>query len=456
MTSMRPSFAAALRNPISAIGIGLTTAAGLLFVLLFGLQSVGFLDNPYTGIVVFVMLPALFVVGLLLIPMGLSVERRRARAGRAQPAWPRIDLNDPAIRHTIFFIAGATLINLLIVSVASYGAVAYTESQSFCGQACHTVMEPEFVAHQSGPHGRIHCVQCHVGPGAGGFLTAKLNGTRQLGLALSGGYSRPIPTPVQNMPDVRNSCEQCHLPDRWIGDKIKVLYEHGDDEANTQTKTTVRLHVGGPVAGTGSGIGIHWHMNRANAVEYVALDDKREQIPYVRVVTPDGRVREYFAEGVTAASVQDKPRRRMDCLDCHNRPAHRFATSPEREIDAAIGTGRISTKIPFIRREAVRALKASYATQDVALREIDRSIREAMKAHLPHRFEETDLRHAIGVTQSIYRASVFPSMKVTWDAYANQLGHVTSMGCFRCHDENHKTKDGVAIRQDCELCHTIE
>jgi hypothetical protein len=241
-----------------------------------------------------------------------------------------------------------------------------------------------------------------------------------------------------------------------VGDVIKVFYEHADDEANTQTKTTVRLHVGGPIAGTGSGAGIHWHMNRANVVEYVATDEKREQIPYVRMSTPDGRVREYFAEGVTRAQVDGKPRRQMDCLDCHNRPAHRFAASPEREVDAAMGAGQINPKIPFIRREAVRARRASYATRDVAFSEIDRSIRAAMNTRLPHAFEEGDLRRAIGVTQSIYRASVFPAMKVGWGTYTDQMGHTTSMGCFRCHDDGHKTSDGLAIRQECELCHTIE
>jgi hypothetical protein len=453
---MRPSFTAALRNPVSAIGIALTTATGVLFVLLIAVDLLGFLDNPYAGLVMFVMVPALFVVGLLLIAVGVSVERRRERAGRIAPAWPTIDLNDARVRGTVLFVAGATVVNLVIVSMASVGAVQYTESQQFCGQVCHTVMEPEFVAHQNGPHGRVHCVACHVGPGAGAFLTAKLNGTRQLALAVSGAHSRPIPTPVTNMPDVSSTCEQCHWPDRFVGDKVKVLYEHANDEANTQTATTVRLHVGGPVAGSGTGSGIHWHMNRANQIDYVALDDKREQIPYVRVSTPDGMVREFFAEGITAADLEGRPRRRMDCLDCHSRPAHRFGTSPEREVDAAMAAGQISAKIPFIRREAVRALSAEYVTQELAMGEIERAIRGAMNARLPHTFEEADLRRAIGVTQAMYRTNVFPSMKVGWGTYTNQIGHTVSTGCFRCHDDTHKTTTGAAIRQDCELCHTIE
>jgi hypothetical protein len=453
---MRPLFATALRDPISAIGIALTTAAGLLFVFLLVVQLAGFLDGPYAGIVVFVMVPALFVVGLVLIPIGLSIERRRARAGRVEPVWPSIDLNDPAIRRTVLFMAGATVVNLAIVSLASYGAVEYTSSQQFCGQACHSVMEPEFVAHQSGAHGRVHCVACHVGSGAGGFLTAKLNGTRQLALALTGTHRRPIPTPIENLPSVVGSCENCHQPDRFVGDVIKVIYEHADDEANTQTKTMLRIHVGGPIGGTGTGSGIHWHMNRANQVEFVALDEKREQIPYVRVSTGDGTVREYFAEGVTPAALEGKPRRRMDCLDCHSRPAHRFGTTPERAVDAALGASQLVGKIPFLRREAVRALRAEYVSQDIAIREIDRTIRDAVNARLPHSFEEADLRRAIAVTQEIYRRNVFPSMKVGWGTYANQIGHTTSSGCFRCHDDSHKTTSGLAIRQECELCHTIE
>jgi hypothetical protein len=453
---MRSRLAAALRHPASAVGVALTTASGFLFLILLSIQALGFLENPYTGILVFLIVPALFLLGLLLIPIGLRLERRRERTGVTAPAWPRIDLNDPAQRHALLIVAALTLANVVILSVASYGAVEYSESQQFCGQACHAVMEPESTAHQSGPHARVHCVACHVGPGPGGFIAAKLNGTRQLWLASTGTFSRPIPTPLESMPDVRMSCEQCHWPDRFVGDKVKVLYEHANDEANTETKTTVRLHVGGPVSGSGSGSGIHWHMNRANEIEYVALDEKREQIPYVRVATPDGRVREYFAEGVTAAEVAGKPRRRMNCLDCHNRPAHRFESSPERAVDAAIGEGRISAKIPFIRRDAVRALMAPYASHEVGVTEIERTLRDAANARLPHAFEEADLRQAIGVTQAIYRSNVFPSMKVGWGTYPNQIGHTVSTGCFRCHDENHKTTTGAAISQDCELCHSFE
>lgn len=453
---MRVTLERALRHPVSAVGIALTTASALLFLCLFGLHLFGFLLSPYAGILVFILLPAVFAVALLLIPLGVWLEGRREAAGFEPRHWPRIDLNDPTQRRMVAFISIATIANVLILSIASYGAVEYSESQAFCGQVCHTVMEPEFVAHADGLHGRVRCVQCHVGPGAGGFVTAKLNGTRQLWLAVTGTYARPIPTPVRTLPDVQNTCEQCHRPDRFVGDKLDVIYDHANNAANTETKTVVRLHVGGPVSGTDSGIGIHWHMNRENQIDYVAVDDKRENIAYVRVTTPDGRVREYFADGVKEGDVSGKPRRRMNCLDCHNRPAHTFGSSPARAVDAALGQGLFSAKIPFIRREAVRALSGSYATQALGLEAIDREIRKGVNANEPRGFEEADLRRAIAVTQRIYRDNVFPGMNVGWGTHPNHLGHTESNGCFRCHDDSHKTTTGAAISQDCELCHTIE
>jgi hypothetical protein len=451
---MHPVFTAALRSRLAAAGIALTTASALLFLALVVFELFGYLQNPYAGIIVFIMVPALFALGLLLIPLGLWLDRRRRTTAPA--AWPTLDFADANVRRAVVFLIVATLVNITILSVASFGAVEYSESQAFCGQTCHSVMSPEFIAHQAGPHARIHCVTCHVGPGSAALLSAKLNGTRQLLLVARGDFHRPIPTPIDNLPAAAVACEQCHWPDRFVGDVTKVFYEHADDEANTQTTTTVRLKVGGAIGAARGGSGIHWHMSRENVVEYVAMDDTREQIGYVRTSTPDGQVREYFAEGVNAADVAARPRRRMDCFDCHNRPAHAFGTTAERAVDDAIGSGQIDAKIPFVRREAVRVLRAAYPSHEVASAQIDRSLREAFNAHAPTGVEERSLRRAIDVTRALYMTNVFPAMNIGWGTYANQSGHTTSNGCFRCHDEAHTTRDGLAIRQDCELCHVIE
>jgi len=449
---MRPAVAAILHSRIATLGVTVTTAGALLFLVLVALDLFGHLENPYAGIVVFMLVPAIFVAGLLLIPIGLWWDRRQGKI--APPS--SFSLADPNVRRTVLFVAVASIVNLSIVSFASFGAVEYSESQAFCGQTCHPVMKPEYEAHQLGTHAKVHCVQCHVGPGAGAFLSAKFNGSRQLWLVATNTFHRPIPAPIHNLPPVEGTCQSCHWPERYVGDKTKVFYEYADDAANTETKTTVRLHVGGAVAGTAGGQGIHWHMNRANVVEYLAADEGREKITYVKSTGRDGQVREFFAEGVNAADVAGKPLRRMDCTDCHNRAAHSFGTTPERAIDAAIGAGLIDKSIPFIRREAVKAVRANYASHDDANAQIERSIRDALKANLPQGFEEAVLRRSIGVTQAIYRRNVFPEMNVSWGTYRNQSGHTTSDGCFRCHTETHKTRDGLTIKQDCESCHSIE
>jgi nitrate/TMAO reductase-like tetraheme cytochrome c subunit len=455
---MRRLAARLLGHPVSAIGLVLALASACVFAGLVVVHLSASPGNPYADIVVFVMLPPLFLVGVLLMAVGLRLERRRPRtAPQNEPAWPRVDLNVPETRRALLFVTVATLISLVALSFASQRAVEYSESTEFCGQTCHQVMGPHFTAHQSGLHSRVGCVECHVEPGAEGFLKAKLNGTNQLRLALTNRYPRPISSTLRvARPNVYTSCEQCHWPDRFIGDVVKVVDEFADDEANSKTTSTLRLHVGGPVAGTGSGTGIHWHMNRSNVVEYVALDESLEQIPYVRVVTRDNTVREYFAKDVSAADLEGKARRRMGCIDCHNRPAHRFASTPQRAVDAAMGAGLISTSIPFIRRESVRALSAVYSDQDAAVAGIDQSIRNAISAGNKAGTDETALRQAIAVSQAIYRTNIFPAMKIGWGTYRDRVGHTTSQGCFRCHDESHVTRDGRALGQDCELCHSIE
>jgi len=451
---VRPSVVSLLRNEVSALGVALTTSCGLLFLGLVTLHLLGFLQNPYTGIVIFVFVPALFVVGLLLIPVGWLIERRRVRSDASAPSWPRLDLSDPGIRRTILFVAGATVINLVIVSVASYGAVEYTESPEFCGQVCHTPMEPEYTAYQVWPHARVSCAACHVGPGAGALVESKVAGVRQLFHVATGRLPRPIPSPVTSMRPARETCEQCHWPEKFHGDRTREIREHADDEANTETVTALQLHVGGGSRVLGIGTGIHWHMNLDNEIEYIAADDRREVIPYVRFRNREGEVREFVAPGFDAGRLAPGTRRRMDCMDCHNRPAHTFDATPERAIDRAIAQGRIPRELPFVRREAVAAVTADYSDRAAALSGIASRLQDFYR---PRTGIDTRLvGRAVAGAQEAWSRNVFPGMKVTWGTYPNHLGHVDSPGCFRCHDDEHTSADGRVIRQDCELCHTIE
>ena len=449
---MRSSAVAVLRNGISALGVALTTSSALLFLGLLFLHLFGFLRNPYTGIVVFVFVPALFVVGLLLIPAGLFVQRRRAPSDALPVSWPEIDMNDPGIRRMLLFVAGATLINLTIVSVASYGAVEYTESPQFCGQVCHAPMEPEYSAYQAWPHARVACAACHVGRGPGALVGSKVAGVRQLMHMATGRIPRPIPSPVTSMYPARETCEQCHWPEKFHGDKHRDIREYANDQANSETVTALQLHVGGGSRALGIGTGIHWHMNLDNEVEYVATDARREVIPYVRFRNRAGQVREFVAAGVTADQVASGTRRRMDCMDCHNRPVHTFYATPERAIDGAIGQGRIPRELPFVRREAVAAVGAKYADKAAAIA----GIAQRLQAFYGSQGNPRLVDRAVLAAQDVWSRNVFPAMHVSWGTYPNYLGHVDAPGCFRCHDDEHKAADGSVISQDCELCHTIQ
>jgi hypothetical protein len=441
------------RHPLTVIGAWLVTVTAFVFIFVFFVDLFGLDQNPYFGLIFFVVLPVFFVIGLLMVPAGWLLERRRRTKGLAPRRWPRIDLNQPRYQRGAAVIGALTIVNLLIVSLAAYRGVEYMDSTAFCGQVCHTVMEPEYVAHRDGPHSRVSCVECHVGSGAESYMYYKINGARQLIDLVRDTYPRPIPTPVLNLRPARSTCEQCHWPAKFHGDKVEVIPAFGNDEHNTPAPTTLVLHIGGGMPRFGLGLGIHWHTNTQTEVDYIATDAKRQVIPFVRVKGADGKVVEYRTPDVTDAQLAAGESRRMDCIDCHNRPTHAFAVTPERAVDAAIFTGAISQSMPFARREAVAALKGTYADRAAAGAGIAERLRAFYTAH-PAAKAEVD--RLVDATQFLYTHNVFPAMKVTWGTHPNNLGHTDSPGCFRCHDDQHKSTDGRVIRQDCDLCHDIK
>jgi hypothetical protein len=450
------------RHPLTVVGSVLATLSAFLFIFVLLIDAFGMHSNPYFGLLFFVLLPVIFVVGLLLIPAGITLERRRERQGLSPRRMPRIDLNDPVqIRRATIFLA-LTFVNVMIVSLAAYRAVEYMDSPQFCGQVCHTVMEPEFVAHRDGAHSQVSCVECHVGSGAQSYVYYKLNGARQLVHLVTNNYPRPVPSPVFNLRPARATCEMCHTAERFHGDKVDVVPDYASDEKNTNNSTKMTLHVGGGQPEFGMGAGIHWHTNPDNEIEFVSTDAQRQQIPYVRLKDASGKVREFRAPDVTDAQIAAGERRRMDCVDCHNRPTHAFFATPERAVDAAIAREAIPTDLPFARREAVAALKATYQDSDAAQRTIAERLRAFYaEGGAPPAGSGTNGRGAkveqlVRAAQFLYSRSVFPKMNVTWGTHLNNLGHTDSSGCFRCHDGEHKTSDGQEIRQDCEMCHAIE
>jgi len=450
-----------VRHPLSVAGIVVTTLSAILFLVFFLLDLLGFTANPYLGILVFLVAPGLFLIGLVLIPCGIGLERRRRRKGLdvREAEWPSVDLNVPHQRRVVAFVLVSTVLNLVILSLAAYRGLEYMDSVEFCGELCHTVMEPEFVAYQDGPHARVTCVQCHIGPGAPWFVKSKLSGTRQVFAVTFGTYSRPIPTPVENLRPARDTCEQCHWPEKFHGDQLTASWSYADDEASTESPTMLRLHVGGMTPKAGKATGIHWHVDPANAIDYIAIDEKRQVIGKVTLRDGAGRVvREWIADGVTPGQLAAGESRRMDCIDCHNRPTHPFAASAGRAVDAALGREELTRGLPYIRREAVAALSGRYATREQAVSAISDRIARFYRENYPEVFagRRAELDGAIASAQRVYARNVFPTMGVGWGTHLNNLGHTDSPGCFRCHDDIHRDREGATISQDCSLCHTIE
>jgi hypothetical protein len=244
-------------NPLTLTGTVLTTGSALTMLGFWALEVLQFRHvHPYAGIILFMVLPAVFVVGLLLIPLGIYLRRRRLRAtGQLPPEYPTIDLNTRLLQRGVLLVAAATVLNVAILSTAAYKGVEYMDSTSFCGEACHTVMQPEHTAYVGSSHARVSCTECHIGEGATWFVRSKLSGARQVLAVARGSYSRPIPSPVKHLRPARETCETCHLPQKFVGDKLLVRTKYQDDEKNTPLVTVLLMRIGG--RGPNGAAGIH-------------------------------------------------------------------------------------------------------------------------------------------------------------------------------------------------------
>jgi len=447
-----PGRAELARHPLAIAGALIATASATVFIALMVALAAGLLSrNPYAGLVIFIAIPAVFVAGLLLVPLGMWLQGRKLLRDATAPAdWPVFDFRRPRVRRTALLVTALTAVNVVIILLAGYGSLHVMESPGFCGQACHTPMQPQFTAWQNAAHGRIACVECHIGEGARAFVHAKLSGVRQLVHVATNAFPRPIPPGAEMAPGAQaETCGSCHQPGRASGDRIRMIREYADDEANTETATVLLMHVG---ATASSPRAIHWHADPNVRVEYVATDAERQTIPYVKVTDAQGRVKEYRAEDATDQAINGGSRRTMDCVDCHNVVGHPISPTPERAADQAIAAAPASRGLPFARREGLRLLKASYPTQDEGVRAIDRELRTFYQSRAGATDQDA-LARTVTAFQEAYRRNVFPTMKVTWGSYPDNKGHVTSNGCFRCHDDSHAAKDGSKISGDCEYCH---
>lgn len=444
------------RHPLGFVGLNITTIAGILLVVLLAAQLFGIEGNPYVGILTFGILPGLFILGLLLMPLSAWLYRRRVtRGGGVASLYPVYDLNSPGVRSRLMFIGVMTAINLTIVAVLAYRGLEFMDSVKFCGETCHPIMKPEFTVYQTSPHSRVRCVDCHIGPGASWFVKSKLSGTRQVIKQIAGTWPRPIEVPVQNLRPSRDTCEQCHWPKKFHGDKMMVKTHYQEDEANTPIKSVLLLKVGGGNPESGFPKGIHSHIiNRV----YYRSDEKREFIPYVKVERADGTSTEYKKSGMETLpdSIASRPLRLMDCIDCHNRPTHIYRM-PGRALDEAINASQIPADLPYIKREALKAITQGYPDGNTAREQIRNNLTSFYQTNYPDLMasDPERVQKAITGTIGIWSLYVYPELNITWGTYPDHIGHQDFTGCFRCHDEEHVAEDGKTISQDCSTCHNL-
>jgi hypothetical protein len=452
---MKRIFPLSFYNPLTLVGAAVAVVSFGLIVFLMLLETVATRQKPYMGVVAFVILPGFLITGLTLIAAGVLREYRRNRQKTSEErSLPIINLNDPKSITVFTVFSVGTILLLMFTAFGSFKAYEYTESDQFCGVLCHKVMEPEYAAYRFSPHARVGCVQCHIGSGADWFVRSKISGLYQVYATVLNIYPRPIPTPVTNLRPAQETCEQCHWPKYFYREKLKVGTYFLSDEHNIPWTLTMLLRIGGGSIETGPTSGIHWHMNILNEVTYVAADPQRLVIPLVTVRSPDGSQRTY--RSTLRKEAPNIVRRRMDCLDCHNRPTHIYH-HPSESVNQLLGLGRIDPRLPNIKSLAVKTLDEPYPSRETAILEIRRRITEFYQGNYPEiaRSMKEDVERAVVEIQKIYERNYFPGMKVSWKAFPDHIGHLHSPGCFRCHDGNHVNDDGKVLSKDCNLCHVI-
>lgn len=453
----RPSL---FRNYISYFGLAIVAASVTSFVLLLLIEFTAASENPYTGLITFIAVPTIVLVGLFITVVGLFWERRRRLSmTEAQiAAFPVIDLNNPRRRRSLLIFMAVGFVFLFASAFVSYRAFEYTESVTFCGQTCHSVMNPEFTAYMAGAHARVRCVDCHVGGGAGWYVRSKLSGAYQLYSVTFHKYSRPIGSPVHNLRPAPDTCEQCHWPEKFFGAQMKVFNRYAYDEKNTRRERRMLINVGGGSPKAGQVTGIHWHMNIANEITYIATDERRQVIPWVRIKDKDGNVTEYNNKykPLAQGDIETAGKRKMDCVDCHNRPAHVYQP-PDVAVDESFVAGKMDPSLPYLKRQAVEVLSGSYETTEQAVKAIESTLDAYYQTKYPDVYaqKQAEIKTAIAEVQRIYQTYFFPEMKTDWQTHPNNIGHLHSSGCFRCHDGQHFSNTGKMITNDCNVCHTM-
>ena len=439
---------------IGVIGVALTVTGLFAVFCLIAYDFFRGFDRPYMGILSYLIAPGFIWIGLIFMGVGTWRVRYGKKDIAAAPSFPHLDLANPRHRRNLTLALVCGFIFFLATGLGSYRAFQVTESVSFCGVLCHKVMNPEYTTYGNSPHARVRCTECHIGPGASWFVRSKISGMYQVYAVLTHSYPEPIPVPVKDLRPARETCEECHWPEKFYGSVERSYKHYLSDKENTPWAIRLLVKVGGANPTHGPVGGIHWHMIVANRIEYIPADETRQVIPWVRLTNQEeGRVVTYESKDNPLTPEQKKqPVRILDCIDCHNRPTHIFR-SPDQALDVALWLNRIDPSIPSIKENAARVLVQSgdAESQTQGLKQIS----ETLSKEYADYGDQQKIHQAVSEAQEIFRTNFFPEMKTSWKVRPDNIGHFMWPGCFRCHDGSHVSQAGATISNECNNCHTI-
>jgi nitrate/TMAO reductase-like tetraheme cytochrome c subunit len=449
-------------HPIAKLGGYMVTFGTISAVSYTGAIMFTRTDSAYAGIIFLLLVPSSFFGGLALIPIGVYLAFKKAcledssLRDKSLGKILRQLSGEQDVRNRIIVFILFSIANMVFALVIVMAGFEYMDSASFCGLLCHKVMEPEYVAYQRSPHARVVCVDCHIGPGASWFVRSKISGMRQVYAVMAGTYSRPIPTPIEHLRPSRETCEQCHWPEKFQGDKLKIITHYADDRNNTKRYTALLLKIGGPEAVGARAGGIHWHVSKGSRVTFMSEKGERKDIPWVRLERESEPPVEYRFTGskISNEQIAAAPKRTMECIDCHNRPTHVYRTA-EGELDDMFGLWPDLQKVPYLKKASTEVLARRFDEAAIQRKEIGQALLEWYRTRPEEKADPALLQKAAEHVQEIYSRNVWPRMNINWGTYVNHIGHTASPGCLRCHGNNHVTAEGKVVRADCRLCHTI-
>ena len=355
------------KNLLSIAGVIIALASLAIIVLLFLISTYIFPNNSYLGIFIYMALPSFLIFGLILIPIGMyrakKLEKQRREGAGNYPLW---DFNKQSTRNAAAIFLVGTICLAILSSIGSFQAFHITESNEFCGKLCHTTMKPEYTAYQNSPHSRVNCVECHVGSGAGWYVRSKITGLYQVYAVITNQIPHPIETPIQSLRPAMETCEHCHWPEKFYDRKQKNKISYLADETTSAWNIQLQMKTSASNSAQGIAQGIHWHINPNVKIEYKTSPAKREKIPWVKYTnlkTGEITIFEDATEKFRPSQRDSMETRKMDCIDCHNRPSHNYR-NPQGFIDELISAGEIPRTLPDVKIVAMNILYHDYSTTD--------------------------------------------------------------------------------------------